>query len=66
MGFEYLHPGNGNIKAWEVRRDAQMPEPPDELQLDLGTKAQLPASASYISRLDNAAIAELGRAHGSH
>lgn len=53
------------MKAWEVRRDAQVPEPPDELQLDLGTEAQLPASASYIGRLDNAAIAELGRAHAS-
>lgn len=53
------------MKAWAVRRDAQVPEPPDELQLDLGTEAQLPASASYIGRLDNAAIAELGRAHAS-
>lgn len=54
------------MKAWKARRDAQMPRPPDELQLALESKAQLPDSASYISRLDNAAIAELGRAHRSH
>lgn len=49
-----------------VRRATQMLKPPEEPLPDLETEAQLPDSASYVSRSDDVAVAELGRAHRSH